>query len=34
LWFLVHWGLTIWALFHVLSNPETAFRYPYIFRIV
>ncbi|KAF3887763.1 MULTISPECIES: DUF4870 domain-containing protein [Nostocales] len=34
LWFLVHWGLTIWALFHVLSNSETAFRYPFIFRIV
>jgi uncharacterized protein len=34
LWFLVHWGLTIWALFHVLNNSETPFRYPFIFRIV
>ncbi|MBF2069007.1 DUF4870 domain-containing protein [Fischerella thermalis] len=33
LWFLVHWGLTIWALFHVLSDTEKPFRYPFIFRI-
>ncbi len=33
LWFLLHWGLTIWALFSVLSNPDKPFRYPYIFRL-
>lgn len=34
LWFLLHWGLTIWALFHVLSDSsEKAFRYPFIFRV-
>ncbi|MDJ0735448.1 MAG: DUF4870 domain-containing protein [Nostocaceae cyanobacterium] len=33
LWFLLHWGLTIWALFSVLGNPDKPFRYPYIFRI-
>ena len=31
--FLLHWGLTIWALFHVLSDTNTPFRYPLIFRI-
>jgi uncharacterized protein len=34
LYYLIHWGLTIWALFHVLSDDVTiAFRYPLIFRI-
>ncbi len=31
--FLLHWGLTIWALFHVLSDTEKPFRYPFIFRL-
>lgn len=34
LWFIVHWGLTIWALFNILSNPDKAFRYPFIFRLL
>ncbi|MGF1498705.1 MAG: DUF4870 domain-containing protein [Elainellaceae cyanobacterium] len=30
--FLLHWGLTIWAIAHSLSTPETPFRYPFIVR--
>jgi uncharacterized Tic20 family protein len=33
-WFIVHWGLTIWALAHVLGDSEKPFRYPFIFRVV
>jgi hypothetical protein len=32
--YLIHWGLTIWALFHVLSDTDQPFRYPFIFRIL
>lgn len=31
---LLHWGLTIWALFHVLSDTDKPFRYPFIFRLL
>ena len=31
--FLVHWGLTIWALLHCFGNPDEPFRYPFIFRL-
>ncbi len=31
--FLLHWGLTIWALLHCLSNSDEPFRYPFIFRL-
>jgi hypothetical protein len=31
--YLAHWGLTIWALTHVLSDPDKPFRYPFIFRL-
>jgi uncharacterized protein len=31
--YLLHWGLTIWALTHVFSNPDQPFRYPFIFRV-
>lgn len=31
--FLLHWGLTIWALLHCLGNSEEPFRYPFIFRL-
>ena len=34
LWFAVHWGLTIWALAHVLGDSDKPFRYPFIFRVV
>lgn len=33
-WLVLHWGLTIWALFNVLSNPDKPFRYPFIFRLL
>ena len=33
-WLFIHWGLTIWALFNVFSNPDKAFRYPFIFRLL
>ena len=32
--FALHWGLTIMAILHVLQNPNLAYRYPFIFRIV
>ncbi len=32
--FLLHWGLTIWALFYVLTKTEKSFRYPFIFRLL
>lgn len=31
--FAIHWGLTIWALFHCLTQPDEPFRYPFIFRV-
>lgn len=31
---LLHWGLTIWALFCVLTQIDKPFRYPFIFRIL
>jgi uncharacterized Tic20 family protein len=31
--FVLHWGLTIMAIFQVLQNPNIAYRYPFIFRI-
>jgi uncharacterized protein len=33
LWFLIHWALTIWAVFHVLTDPDKPFRYPFIIRV-
>jgi uncharacterized Tic20 family protein len=32
--FLIHWGLTIVALVHCLSNADEPFRYPFIFRLL
>lgn len=32
--FLLHWGLTIWAIAHCLTSPDQPFRYPFIFRLV
>lgn len=34
IWLLYHWGLSIWAVFHCLNNPDQSFRYPFIFRLV
>ncbi|MBD0264219.1 MAG: DUF4870 domain-containing protein [Tolypothrix sp. Co-bin9] len=31
--FAIHWGLTIMALLHCLSQPDEPFRYPFIFRV-
>lgn len=32
--FLLHWALTLLALFYVLSDTTKPFRYPFIFRLV
>lgn len=32
--YLLHWGLTIWAIVNILSDPDKPFRYPFIFRII
>lgn len=32
--YLLHWGLTIWALFNILGNPDKPLRYPFIFRLI
>ncbi|TAG16899.1 MAG: DUF4870 domain-containing protein [Oscillatoriales cyanobacterium] len=32
--YLLHWGLTVMAIIHVLQTPNEAYRYPFIFRIV
>ncbi|NJR66291.1 MAG: DUF4870 domain-containing protein [Leptolyngbyaceae cyanobacterium CRU_2_3] len=34
IWWLVHWGLTAWAIAHCLGTPDQAFRYPFIFRLL
>jgi uncharacterized protein len=34
LWFLVHCGLSAWAIAQCLSTPEQPFRYPFIFRLL
>ncbi|NWF59809.1 MAG: DUF4870 domain-containing protein [Fischerella sp.] len=31
--FLLHWGLTIWALLQCFSKPDEPVRYPFIFRL-
>lgn len=32
IWWLVHWGLTIWAISRCLRTPEEPVHYPFIFR--
>ncbi len=32
--YLLHWGLTIWAIINVLGDPNKSFRYPLIFRLI
>jgi uncharacterized protein len=34
IWWLVHWGLTAWAIAHCLGTPDQPFRYPFIFRLL
>jgi len=31
--FLIHWGLTIFAILHCFANSDEPFRYPFIFRL-
>jgi uncharacterized Tic20 family protein len=32
LWLVLHLGLSIWAVYQCLKSPDTAVRYPFIFR--
>lgn len=32
--FLLHWGLTAFALLKVFGNPDEPFKYPFIFRLL
>jgi uncharacterized protein len=32
LWLVLHLGLSIWAVYQCLRNPDVAVRYPFIFR--
>ena len=32
-WFIYHWGLSIWAAIHCLKNPDQPFHYPFMFRL-
>jgi uncharacterized protein len=34
IWGLLHWGLTIWAIYQCLTAPNQAVHYPFIFRIL
>jgi uncharacterized Tic20 family protein len=34
IWWLVHWGLTFWAILHCLNTPDEPVHYPFIFRLV
>lgn len=33
IWFLLHWGLTIWAIVHCVGNSNQPFNYPFIVRV-
>lgn len=32
--YVLHWGLSIWAVVHSISVPDEPFRYPFILRLV
>jgi uncharacterized protein len=34
IWFALHWGLTIWAIYQCLTIPERSVHYPFIFRLL
>ena len=34
IWFIYHWGLSSWAVIHCFKNPDRAFYYPFIFRLL
>ena len=31
--YLLHWGLTIFAILHIFKDPNQPYRYPFIFRL-
>ncbi|MGB3491773.1 MAG: DUF4870 domain-containing protein [Elainellaceae cyanobacterium] len=31
--YIIHWGLTFWAIAHTISTPNSPFSYPFIFRV-
>ena len=33
-WFVYHWGLSIWAIWHCFQQPDAEFRYPFIWRVM
>jgi uncharacterized protein len=34
IWFALHWGLTIWAVYQCLNTPDRSVHYPFIFRLL
>lgn len=34
IWFLYHWGLSVLAIAHCLKQPDSVYRYPFIFRVM
>jgi uncharacterized protein len=34
IWFLYHWALSIWAITHCWKQPDSVYRYPFIFRVM
>ncbi|NJN85592.1 MAG: DUF4870 domain-containing protein [Leptolyngbyaceae cyanobacterium SL_7_1] len=32
--YLLHWGLSIWAIVHCFNSPNQSFRYPFILRLL
>lgn len=32
--FLLHWGLSIWAISHCFKQPDQSFRYPFVLRLI
>jgi uncharacterized protein len=34
IWLVLHWGLSIWAIYRCLNTPDVAVRYPFIFRLL
>jgi uncharacterized Tic20 family protein len=34
IWFVYHWGFSIWAILHCINNSNQAFRYPFILRVI
>jgi uncharacterized protein len=34
IWFIYHWGFSVWAIIYCLQNTDKSFRYPFIFRVL